>query len=305
MERSCPSSRRAAPTSTTSSRTPGSLAEHERRLPAAERERVLEAVERHAQADELLERARPPPPHLVQGVDAGEPVLTPRVHAAEEHPILEHGVDADRAPVEADRLLAPVDAEETHDAAPAHEPERVGHQLGVARALDDEVEAADIVVCGGDVARAGLLDQRPGPLERRRDHLDAVEAEQERDERPDRAGADHQRTFQLPRLAAADRPRMAKSARTCGGRLGENAQASERARDRHELLRAFPDELARVAVQLRDPALAVVPGEARVGRALAACKTVPARAANGRRDEVAAREAVAVALDDSQRLVAE
>src|SRR5439155_9835319 len=134
---------RAAPTSTTSSRTLGSLAEHERRLPAAERERVLEAVERYAQADELLERAPPAAPHLVQGVDAGEPVLTPRVHAAEEHSALQLCVDADRAPVEADRLLAPVDAEQAHDAAPAHEPERVGHQLGIARALDDEVEAAD------------------------------------------------------------------------------------------------------------------------------------------------------------------
>src|SRR5581483_6616430 len=253
------------PTSTTSSRTPASLAEHERRLPAAECERLFEAVERDAQADQLVERAGPASPHLVQRVDAREPVLATRVHAAEEHAVLEHGVDPDRAPVEADGLLAPVDAEEAYDAAPAHEAERVGHQLRVARALDDEIEAAEVLARRRDVARAGLLDQRPRRLERGRDHFDAVEPEQERDERPDRAGADHERALQLPRLAAADRARMPNGARARGRRLGEDAQAPEGARNRHELFGGLAHELARVAVQPRDPALAVVAREARVG----------------------------------------
>ena len=49
----------------------------------------------------------------------------------------------------------------------------------------------------------------------------------------------------------------------------------------------------------------VVAGQARVGCALGAGEAVPARAAHGCRDEVAAAEAVAVTLDDRERLVPE
>ena len=49
----------------------------------------------------------------------------------------------------------------------------------------------------------------------------------------------------------------------------------------------------------------VVARQARVRRALGAGEAVPARAAHGCRDEVAAAEAVAVALHDRERLVPE
>src|SRR5581483_8556896 len=88
---SCPSSPPAAPTSTTCSRIQPSPAEDQHGLPARERERLFETVERHAQADELLERPRPAAAHLVERVDAREPVLPTGVDAAEEDAVLEHG----------------------------------------------------------------------------------------------------------------------------------------------------------------------------------------------------------------------
>src|SRR6202035_3869017 len=123
-------------------------------------EGVLEAVERHAQPEQLFERSRPAAANLVERVDTGEPVLAPRVHAAEDDAILEHHVDADRAPVERHRLLPPIDAENARDAAATQETQRAGHQLRVAGALDDEVEAAEVAASCGDVLGTGLLDQR-------------------------------------------------------------------------------------------------------------------------------------------------
>ena len=71
------------------------------------------------------------------------------------------------------------------------------------------------------------------------------------------------------------------------------------------MLRGLGHELAREAVQPGDAALGVVAGVAGVRRALGARRAVPARAPHGRGDEVAAREAVPVALDDAEELVAE
>jgi hypothetical protein len=88
-------------------------------------------------------------------------------------------------------------------------------------------------------------------------------------------------------------------------RLRQHADAPERLRDRNQLGRVLGDHLAREAVQPRDATLAVVTRQARVGRGLCACDAVPARPAHRRRDEVAAREAVAVLGDDRQHLVPE
>ena len=47
--------------------------------------------------------------------------------------------------VEGDLLRAPVDAQQAGDAVAAEQPQRVGHDLGVAGGLHDEVEAADVL----------------------------------------------------------------------------------------------------------------------------------------------------------------
>jgi hypothetical protein len=88
-------------------------------------------------------------------------------------------------------------------------------------------------------------------------------------------------------------------------RLREHAEAAERFRNCDQLLRILRDELPGVAVQARDPALAVVTGQTRVRKPLRTCDAVAARAANGRGDELAAGEAVTISLDDGQCLVAE
>ena len=106
----------------------------------------------------------------------------------------------------------------------------------------------------------------------------------------------------------ACRPPIARACRIAGAdrrRLGEDAQRPERRRDRDQLARILRHELPREAVQPCDPALAVVAGEARVRRARLAGRAVPAGAAHRRGDELAAREAVAVALDDGEELVTE
>jgi len=72
-----------------------------------------------------------------------------------------------------------------------------------------------------------------------------------------------------------------------------------------QLRRVLRDKLARESVQTGNATLAVVTGEARVGRAFLARAAVRARASNCRRHEVAAREALPVALDDAEQLVTE
>ena len=206
--------------------------------------------------------------------------------------------------VEGHPLLPSVDAEEAGDAAAPQQTEGVGHHLRVPRTLD-EVEPAEVAAPRGDVGGAGFLDQRLRRLERRRHDLDALEAKQERDERADGARADDERALQLPRLTAADDSCVPQCAHAIRHRLGEDAETSQVARDRNELRRILADELAGEPVQARDAALAVVTGEARVRRALSARDAMPARPAHCRRDEVAAREAGGVSLDDAERLVSE
>src|SRR6185437_10206551 len=88
-------------------------------------------------------------------------------------------------------------------------------------------------------------------------------------------------------------------------RLGEHAETAERFRNRDQLRRILRDELSVVAVEPRDSAFAVVAGQTRVRGFLGAGEAMPAGPTDGRSDELAAREAVAVSLDDGQRLVAE
>src|SRR6476660_3192040 len=88
-------------------------------------------------------------------------------------------------------------------------------------------------------------------------------------------------------------------------RLGEHAETAERFRNRDQLGRILRDELSVVAVEPRDAAFAVVAGQTRVRGFLGAGEAMAARPADGRSDQLAAREAVAVSLDGGQRLVAE
>src|SRR4051794_1796642 len=98
---------------------------------------------------------------------------------------------------------------------------------------------------------------------------------------------------------------MPKSALADRRRLGEHPEPPEPARHRDQLVAILGDELAREAVQPRDPTLLVVAGQARVGSAFVARDAVPAAASDGRADEIALREASPVALDDPEQLVAE
>src|SRR5205814_5099768 len=69
--------------------------------------------------------------------------------------------------------------------------------------------------------------------------------------------------------------------------------------------RRLDGELARESVQARDPALEIAPGQAGVRGAGGAGRAFRARAANGRRDEVAGGKAVAAGDDLSEQLVPE
>src|SRR5205814_8489798 len=106
-------------------REAASFVQDERRLSAAERKCFLEPFERNAQADQPFERTGKTPPRLVECVDAGEPVLLARVHASEEHAVLEHRVDADDRAVELHLAAASVDAEQADDTASPEKAERV------------------------------------------------------------------------------------------------------------------------------------------------------------------------------------
>ena len=107
------------------------------------RERVLVAVQRDAQADEALERLGPARPRRVERLHGGLPIHPVRVDAAEQHAVLEDRVDAEDRPVDSHPPRPPVDAEQAGDATSPQQPERVEHQLRVARRLDHDVEAAD------------------------------------------------------------------------------------------------------------------------------------------------------------------
>src|SRR5439155_9025110 len=127
------------------------------------------------QADQPFERTGKTPPRLVECVDAGEPVLLARVHASEEHAVLEHRVDADDRAVELHLAAASVDAEQADDTASPEKAERVGHQLRVAGRLDDEVEAAEIGeldTLGRHVVPADSVDDLVRLLERGNAHVD-------------------------------------------------------------------------------------------------------------------------------------
>ena len=119
--------------------------EHEGGLDTLVLERLGEAVERDAQADELRQRLGPALARPVERLDRGEPVDAVRVDAAEDDAVLEDRVDAEDAAVELDRLRPRVEPEQAGDAVPAQQPDAVGHHLRVAGRLDDEVEAADLV----------------------------------------------------------------------------------------------------------------------------------------------------------------
>ena len=111
--------------------------------------------------------------------------------------------------------------------------------------------------------------------------------------------------MELPGLPVADRASVAEGALADRRRFGQDPEPAQRSRDRDELTRIFDDQLAREPVQTGDPPLDVVAGQARIGEAVRAGKTVPAGTPHGRRDEVALREALTVALDDAEQLVTE
>ena len=131
---------------------------------------------------------------------------------------------------------------------------------------------------GRDVARArGRRQLRPGIARRAapgRPDVEPREAEEVRREHPDRARSDHQRLLS----SHVWRPPIARAWRMPAAdrrRLHEHAEPPERARDPDQLLRILRHELACEPVQARDPALAVVAGEARVGIVLGAGVAVP------------------------------
>ena len=131
--------------------------------------------------------------------------------------------------------VAAVDPEQARDAASPEQAERVEHQLGVAGGLDHDVEPAEIREVGGlrrDVVRAERVGDRARRLQRRRPDIEALEPQEHRREQADRAGAGDERALRLPRLARADRERVADAARADRRRLGEHGEAAERARDR-------------------------------------------------------------------------
>ena len=105
---------------------------------------------------------------------------------------------------------------------------------------------------------------------------------------------------------AADRARVAQAALADRGRLGQHAEAAERLRHGDEVLRRLGHELARVAVQPGDPALAVVARVAGVGRAP---PRTPRSCPHERRTVPVTRSPRSkpwpVALDDAEQLVAE
>ena len=116
----------------------------------------------------------------------------------------------------------------------------------------------------------------------------------------------HERALELARAGARRSRARGGSPRSQidAGSTSTPSRPSERG-IADQLRRILGHELAREPVQARDPALAVVARQARVGGTLAAGEAVRARAAHDRRDEVAAGESVAVALDPAEELVAE
>ena len=88
-------------------------------------------------------------------------------------------------------------------------------------------------------------------------------------------------------------------------RLGKHPEATELVRDADELVGVLDHQLPGEAVEPRDAALAVVAGEAGVGRTFCACEAVSARPAHRSAHEVALREPVSVTFDECERLVAE
>src|SRR3954452_1280218 len=103
--------------------------ERERRLDPAERERLLEAVQRHPQSDTRRKLAGPARLRAIELLDRRQPVHPVGVHAAQQSAVLEDRVDADDAAVETYLLLVSVDAKQAGDAVSAKQGERVEHHL--------------------------------------------------------------------------------------------------------------------------------------------------------------------------------
>ena len=273
---------------------PGS-GKHERRLAAAVVERLGEAVERHAEGDEALEHVRPALARPVERVDCREPVLPVRVDAAEDDAVLEHRIDAStgrrarpsgrarrcragrrRRSGAAGRALSAMScafpaASTTRSKPPASS----GARRAAPRPSRRSARRARSTSCGSAVLERAVAD------------VDALQPEQDRREHPDRA----RRRARARARAATAGGRRSRAHAGAPARRSTSARRARRAgratRDGDELRRVLGDELAREAVEARDPALAVVAGEARVGRPLAAGEAVPARAAHGRGHEVA------------------
>ena len=254
-----------------------------------------------AQADERLERLGPAVARAVQRVDRRDPVDPVRVDAAEDARFSRIASTPSTRPSMRHSAGAAVDARAgRRRRCGAAAPSASSHQLGVAGRLDHDVEAADLLRAAPRAAslssrrngRRSASTSRGLPVVVGRApavHTSKpVEPQDVRREHPDRACAEHERAARPPRLAAADRARVADPPLADRRRLGEHAEPRRASREGDELLRLLGDELPCEPVQSVIPRSRVVAREAGVGRALGAGDAVPARAADGRRDEVAA-----------------
>ena len=287
--------------------------EHERRLAAAVGERLGEAVERHTQADERLECARPPLACAVERVDAGEPVLPVRVDAAEERRG-SRGSRRSRArgPSMLTVCVAAVDARAGRrrrcgGAARGCPPSPARRAASTTRSKPPtssrarpadvgrrEVARAEAAVAGV-VARLEPAVQTSMPASRSR-YVESMPIAPA----PSTSARSSCHGWRPPIARAC----LIARAQIDVGSASTPSRPSERGIG-DQLRGVLGDELAREAVEPGDAALAVVASEARVGRSFLAGEAVGARAAHGCGHEVAAGEAVAVALDDAEQLVAE
>ena len=199
-------------------RTLLALGEHEGRLAAAVRERILEPVERHAQADELLELVGPALADPVEVCDRGEPILAGCVDASEENAILEHGVER-RACGPGARPAVRAGRCPSRHATPLRRRRPSESAISCALPAASTTRSKPPSSASGSlrklhVLRAGRGDQVVRGLERRRPHLEPGESEQIGRERPDGARAEDERALRA--ATAGDSPivRTCRSARS-------------------------------------------------------------------------------------------
>ena len=171
-----------------------------------------------------------------RSLDRGEPVLPAGVDAAEEDAVLEDRVDAEHRPVDL-------------DAAARADRSRAGRRRRCAAAGPALAPSAARCRPPRRRGRTGRGRRCRCPRSRRSARRsastsspvgssDAVHTSTSASRSryvvsiPIAPAADHERTLELPRLAAADRARVPQRPRADRRRLGEDAEAAEGLRDR-------------------------------------------------------------------------